>query len=127
MTILASWRRGGVALLLLLTCLFAPWPVLAIITATTEAQCTAWGIICTGSGATDLDKIIDYIWRAVQVVFGMLATIAAAALVYYGVLYIISTGEEEEARRAKKGIVYAILGMMVVGLAAWIVNAVINL
>lgn len=89
------------------------------------ADCGSWGIRCTGSD-TSAD-IIAYLWVGINVALSFLAIIAAGALVYYGILYIISRGEEEKARQAKTGIVYALLGMLVVGLAAWIVNAIINM
>ncbi len=119
------WYKIGFLLLTLQAAAFflLPLPALAI----SKTQCDAWGIYCKGSGSLDLAGIIGYIWGALNVVFAMLATVATAALIYYGIIYIISQGEEDETRRAKKGIVYAILGIMIVGLAAWIVNAVLNL
>jgi len=50
-----------------------------------------------------------------------------AALVYYGAVFILSRGNEEDARRAKTGIAYAIIGLFVIGLAGFIVNAIINI
>jgi hypothetical protein len=88
-------------------------------------DCAAWGIRCTGGDGPS--NIIDYIWLGLDVAMAFLATIAAAALTYYGIMYIISRGDEERARRAKTGILYALLGILVVGLAAWIVNSIINL
>lgn len=89
------------------------------------SDCTTWGINCTGTDTpTDLR---NYFWAGVQVVLSFVSIIAAAALVYYGILYIISRGEEDKARQAKTGIVYALIGLLVVGIAAWLVNAIINL
>jgi len=66
-------------------------------------------------------------WAGINVVLAFLAIVAAAALVYNGIMYIISRGEDDKIRQAKTGIVYSVLGIFVVGLAAWIVNAIINL
>lgn len=89
-------------------------------------ECIAWGLICAG-GPTPQAIIINYIWTGINVVLGFLATIAAAALIYYGVLYILSRGDENKINQAKTGIMYALIGIIVVGLAAWLVNATINL
>jgi len=89
------------------------------------ANCTAWGIICTGTDTPT--NLQNYVWRIISVVLVFIATIAAAALVYYGALYIMSKGEEEQLRKAKTGIIFAIIGVFVAGLAAWVVNSIINL
>jgi|GEM_PF-3270378 hypothetical protein len=88
-------------------------------------NCTTWGIKCTGNDAPS--DIVSYMWAGINVVLAFLAIVAAAALVYNGIMYIISRGEDDKIRQAKTGIVYSVLGIFVVGLAAWIVNAIINL
>jgi len=102
-----------------------PEVTLAAVDPISGQDCGTWGIKCTGADTPS--NIINYIWVGVDVVLAFLATVAAAALVYFGILYIMSQGEEDRMKRAKTGIVYAILGMFVVGLAAWIVNSVLNL
>ena len=57
----------------------------------------------------------------------LLAVIALAALVWGGVLYIISLGNDQDIQRAKKIIIYALLGIIVVMLAGIIVNVVIGI
>lgn len=102
--------------------------ILAAVAPIDGSQCSDWGIYCTGTGAvTEAFSIQRYLWAGILVVFSFLSIVAAAALVYYGILYIISRGEEDKARQAKTGIVSALMGLLIAGLAAWIVNSIINL
>lgn len=59
--------------------------------------------------------------------FLILAALAAAVFIIYGgVKYIISLGDEEAATEAKNIILYAVIGLVVIGLAAAIVNFVVQ-
>ncbi len=87
--------------------------------------CSLWGIRC--GGGAPLNTLWGMLWSVVTIALSFVAIVATAFLVYYGFLYVMSRGEEDNARRAKAGIVYAILGMIVAGTAAWLVNAVINI
>ncbi|MEX2055201.1 MAG: pilin [Candidatus Andersenbacteria bacterium] len=62
----------------------------------------------------------------INVFLGLVSLIAAAAVIYGGVKYIISAGNEKEAEAAKKVILYAVIGLIVIGLSALIVNFVIS-
>ena len=90
-------------------------------------DCATLGLPCNGPGSDSPSSIVWYIWRGINAVLGFSAVLAVAALVYSGVLYVISRGEEDKARQAKTGITFAILGLLVTGFAVWIVNAFINL
>lgn len=88
-------------------------------------DCVLWGIINCDVNPTA--NVLNYLWSGLQAVLSFASVIAAAALVYYGILYITSRGEEDKARQAKTGIVYALGGLLFIGFAAWIVNAIINI
>jgi hypothetical protein len=66
-------------------------------------------------------------WSVITIALSFVAITAAGFLVYYGFLYIFSRGEEDSARRAKTGIAYALLGVVIAGMASWLVNAIINI
>lgn len=51
---------------------------------------------------------------------------AVAAMIYTGILYFTSGGNEEQAGKAKKTITYAILGLIVAILSYVIINTLIN-
>ncbi len=76
-------------------------------------------------GSTGLqpgDDLLKSVEKVVNVLLGLVAFIAVIVLVYAGVKYIISFGEEDEAEQAKRMILYALIGLVVVGLSAVIVN-----
>ncbi len=54
-------------------------------------------------------------------------TIATISLVYGGFLYITSQGEENKAEQAKNIILYSVIGIIIIGISAVIVNVVINI
>ena len=57
----------------------------------------------------------------------ILAALAAMImLIYGGVQYIVSRGDEESASTAKNTILYAIIGLIVIGLAAVTVNFIVS-
>jgi hypothetical protein len=61
---------------------------------------------------------------------GLLVLAALAALVFLiigGVQYIVSQGDEEGAATAKNTILYALIGLLVIGLAAVAVNFIVNI
>ncbi len=54
-------------------------------------------------------------------------TIATISLVYGGFLYITSQGEESKAEQAKNIILYSVIGIIIIGISAIIINVVINI
>lgn len=55
-----------------------------------------------------------------------LSVIAMAVIVYGGFLILTSVGNEERTARGKKALIYAMAGMIVIGLSAMIVNALLK-
>ena len=56
----------------------------------------------------------------------LVAVLALAALVLGGAMYIIALGDEQKTTRAKKIILYAIIGLLVIGAAGLMTNVVVN-
>ena len=75
-------------------------------------------------GTTGLQSggLLETITKIIEVFLTIVATIAVIVLVYAGVRYIISLGNEDEAERAKRMILYAVIGLIVIGLSAVVVN-----
>ena len=70
-----------------------------------------------------LGKIRDIIS---QVLF-LVGIAAVIYLIFAGMLYITSGGDEEQARRARRQIFYAIIGILIIGFSLMIVNFVAGL
>lgn len=68
---------------------------------------------------------------AVILILNVLLVLAALAalvmLIVGGVQYIVSRGDEDAAAKAKNTILYAIIGLIVIGLAAVTVNFIVGI
>lgn len=64
--------------------------------------------------------------RVINIVLGLVGIIAIAIMIYGGFQYITAAGDEGQAESAKRTILYAVIGLIVIGLAAVITNFVIN-
>ncbi len=60
------------------------------------------------------------------IVFGTITAIAVLVIVVQGVRYVLSYGEPEKTTQARKGIIYAVAGLIVVFLADIIVAFVLG-
>ncbi len=63
----------------------------------------------------------------VKWLLSLIGTIAVISLLYGGFLYITSQGEEKQAEKAKNIILYSVIGIIIIGLSAIVVNVVISL
>ena len=77
----------------------------------------------TGTASGDL---LPTLTSLINIGLALVGIIAAVFLIIGGVRYITSQGDEGQAETAKKTILYAIIGLLVIGLAAAIVNFVIG-
>lgn len=107
--------------LLLSVLLVGCWPLVtnAQISPITWAQCGQLGVACQNS-------IRDYIQTIVNVLLSLVAVVAVIMIIYGGIRYVLSAGEEEAAKTAKRVILYAVIGLIVIGLSAALVNFTIN-
>ncbi len=71
----------------------------------------------------DLDNAVI---NATNWLLGFVAMIAVLAIVWGGVNYIGSVGDEERVRTAKKTISYGIIGVVIAGFAYAIVNVIVT-
>ncbi len=68
----------------------------------------------------------DILQNIVKWLLTLVGTIATISLLYGGFLYITSQGEEDKAAQAKHIILYSVIGILIIGISAIIVNVVIN-
>ncbi len=100
------------------------FPVAAQITKVDSGACSDLGISCTGS--EDTTSFVTTIVNIVNVLLILVGIIASIYLVLGGLRYITSEGENDQTKKAKNTIVYAIIGLIVIGLSAMIVNFVVD-
>jgi hypothetical protein len=101
--------------------LFLAAPALAV--EDINSTCTQWQIdqgLCT-PGLRDMAKKIMN-WFLL-----FLGLIATGFLIYGGFLYVTSAGNDDNVKKAKNIIIYAAVGILVIILAAVVVNALLDL
>ncbi|MEX2055202.1 MAG: hypothetical protein WD972_03380 [Candidatus Andersenbacteria bacterium] len=70
--------------------------------------------------------VINAIVNVLNMLLMFVALLAAIYLIYGGVKYITSAGDAGKADEAKSTILYALLGLIVIGLSAVLVNFVLG-
>ncbi len=80
----------------------------------------------TSGGAAGQAAILSLITPYVELAILLSGIATAIFLIYAGFKYILSRGEEQETTQAKHQIVYALSGLILIGLADLIVNVVIG-
>lgn len=88
-----------------------------------ELQFTETGCDQTTGSAGALDKLIKDIINIVSVVVGIVAVIM---IIFGGLKYITSGGDSSNVSAAKNTIIYAIIGLIVVALAQFVVRFVLG-
>ena len=116
----------NVAKTLIFVCMVAflstiAFPIAAQIQPIGAGTCTALGLRC-GNTTTDL---MNYIVQIVNVILGFVGVLAAIYLVISGIRYITAQGNDSTLKEAKNGIIYALIGLIVIGLSAAIVNFIL--
>ena len=64
--------------------------------------------------------------NALSILFGVLAAIAVLIIVLQGIKYVLSQGDPQKATDARKGIIYAVVGLVVALSAEIVVRVVIG-
>ena len=113
----AAW----LALFLLIIPVFAAAQPEGLGEGLTEAGATApeSGLL----GDTDAKALII---KVINFILGLVGAIAVLALIYAGVSYITALGDEQKAERAKRMILYVLIGLALIILSAAIVNLVLT-
>lgn len=78
-----------------------------------------------GLGVSDSD-LPTAIVNIINVFLLLAGLVAAIVLILGGIQYITSRGDEDATEKAKNTILYAVIGLIVIGLSAAIVNFVIS-
>lgn len=98
-------------------------PVVA--SASTDTACSAIGLsgASCADGANGLSGIFNTIVKILSVVVGIAAVIM---IIVSGLKYVTSGGDSNKTAGAKNTLVYAIIGLVIVALAQFIVHFVIK-
>jgi hypothetical protein len=87
-------------------------------------DCTGLGLGLKCSKTDNKDSLLGYAHNIINFGLSLVGLVAVVFIIIGGVRYIISRGEEEEAEKGKKTVIYAIIGLILIGLAYAIVKFV---
>jgi len=73
------------------------------------------------------DDIATIIVRIVNYVVGLVGIILLVMLIYGGVMYMTSAGSEEQAKKAKSVLTYAIIGIVIIALSFLITQFIVSM
>lgn len=79
-----------------------------------------------GSGELGAGDLKAAIAEVMKTVLDFVALIAVVMIVVAGIRYIISQGEEQEKEKAKKMIIYVVIGLLIILVARAIVTFVVS-
>jgi cytochrome bd-type quinol oxidase subunit 2 len=88
-----------------------------------EVDSQAGGASCEGTGTNTLNEKIAQIINILSAIIGV---VAVFMIIYAGFRYITSGGSEKGIETAKKTIMYALIGLVIVALAQLIVRFVVK-
>lgn len=96
-----------------------------------KSQSFASGFMCVlkrvGPGAgIATGKPINVVLTILRTVLTLVGIAAVIAVIIAGVMYMFSFGNEQQAEKAKKALIYAIIGLLIIGASILVVNLVIN-
>lgn len=91
--------------------------------ASNNSTSTSCGSNGTGTGAPDITKIATKIINILSVIVGAIAVIM---IIWGGFKYITSGGDTGNVSGAKNTLIFAIVGLIIVALAQFVVHFVLN-
>lgn len=104
--------------------IFIATGILSVAKVNSSIAATGWGSPSKpGSVPTDFDAAV---MNATNWLLGFVAMIAVLVIIWGGINYIGSVGDEERVRTAKKTITYGIIGVVIAGFAYAIVNVIVT-
>ena len=81
---------------------------------------------CSVAGGTSGDKLTAIIKLVINIISVVVGVVAVIMIVFGGLKYITSGGESSNVSSAKNTILYAIIGLVIVALAQFIVRFVLD-
>lgn len=78
-----------------------------------------------GDSSVDGDGVFAIIWNIISLMIKYIAVIAVIAVMIGGIMYLISSWEEEKTKKAKTVITWALVGVFL-SISAWSIINILN-
>lgn len=96
----------------------------ALLAAAPDLECGALPG-CDGSVESET-SLFRVLWNVIAELIKYVAVIAVLAVMFGGIMYLISSWEEEKTKKAKNIIIWALVGVLLSVAAMWIINIINN-
>lgn len=84
-----------------------------------------WWLPGCDGWVTSESGIYDIVWNTIALLIQYVAVFAVLAVMYGGILYLISSWDEEKTKKAKTVIIWALVGTFL-SVSAWTLISIIN-
>ncbi|MBI4022534.1 MAG: TrbC/VirB2 family protein [Candidatus Andersenbacteria bacterium] len=102
-------------------------PLFSVLSPLQQSDCKTLDLNCPSAPTgADLTNFLQSLVNKLLLPIGIVGAVLLAVIIYAGIRYIASRGSPEETQRAKMILVYAVIGLVILGLAGIVVNAVLN-
>ena len=107
-------------------------PITSGLPITCNADCTINSSMCSGGFVAPPqpgnvpEEFDTAVMNATNWLLGFVGMIAVLIIIWGGINYIASAGDEERARTAKKTITYGLIGVVIAGFAYAVVNVIVT-
>lgn len=78
------------------------------------------------SGLAELE-FIPFLISLIKFALGFIAVVALIVIIYGGFLYVTAAGDESKAANGKRAILYALVGILIIGASILLINTAISL
>lgn len=75
----------------------------------------------------NVDTLPLLVNRYLNLLFYVVGVLAFIYLIYAGILYITANGNDEQAKKGQKGIINAVIGIIIIALALTIIKVATNI
>ena len=82
--------------------------------------------IQTTSKVIKFNSASEFIIAVIKVGLSIMGLVATAMVIYGGYLYVTAMGDEKKAEQGKHVILYAVIGLIIIGGAAILTNVIIS-
>lgn len=84
-----------------------------------------WGLPGCSSEANDVDSIYEFIWGIISLMIQYITVLAVLAVMLWGIMYLLSAGDEEKAKKAKSVIIWSLVWVLL-AVSAWSIVGIVN-
>lgn len=112
------------ALVLGITLLAWPRQLWAQVAPLARDKCRLLGLRCTDATT---DTVFNSILDAINILLGFIGLVAVIVFIYGGLLYLLSGGDEDKAKKGKQVVIYGIIGLILIGFSVVLVNLVFSI